>query len=258
MNPFKLRLALSACCFALCISGGRVRGEDKAGDDPPPKKDDTIAKDWILFQEARQAISEYLTPNEVLVWLDILPKAEMGDHFETINPDRPDTHNAYGNPDSRVFHSVAGNATDGPEFETFGQRDGGGRRLMFPKRNAELSQAIMKCMHEGLDKKLAPALSDAQSKELAKAIRTLGADDYQERERGSKAIVELGAGCIATLVETLKTEHDAEVTARIAKLLLKLRLLAVLARFRADHPLPASAEEGKSKGGEPGNALPKK
>ena len=39
---------------------------------------------------------------------DILAKAELGDHFETINPDRPDTHSAFGNPDAHMFHSVKG------------------------------------------------------------------------------------------------------------------------------------------------------
>ena len=41
---------------------------------------------------------------------DILDKAELSDHFETINPELPDTHSAYGNPDSTSFHSVTGNA----------------------------------------------------------------------------------------------------------------------------------------------------
>lgn len=39
---------------------------------------------------------------------DILAKAELGDHFETINLDRPDTHSAFGNPDAHMFHSVTG------------------------------------------------------------------------------------------------------------------------------------------------------
>ena len=47
---------------------------------------------------------------DIVVPPDILAKAELGDHFETINPDRPDTHSAYGNPDSRSFHSVSGSA----------------------------------------------------------------------------------------------------------------------------------------------------
>jgi hypothetical protein len=40
---------------------------------------------------------------------DILARAELGDHFETINPDRPDTQSAFGNPDAQMFHSVQGN-----------------------------------------------------------------------------------------------------------------------------------------------------
>ncbi|MBI3830482.1 MAG: terpene cyclase/mutase family protein [Planctomycetes bacterium] len=56
------------------------------------------------------------TSNEtsnIVVPPDILAKAELSDHFETVNPDRPDTHSAFGNPDARMFHSVTGN--DEPE-----------------------------------------------------------------------------------------------------------------------------------------------
>jgi len=109
--------------------------------------------------------------SEIQVPPDILAKAELGDHFETINPDRPDTQSAYGTPDAHMFHSVSGNAeaaggggTGGVSFDevigvggssspgkgggwgggegtgigndkgpgrgSFGQRLGGGRRLM--------------------------------------------------------------------------------------------------------------------------------
>jgi hypothetical protein len=40
---------------------------------------------------------------------DILARAELSDHFETVNPDRPDTQNAFGHPDATMFHSVRGN-----------------------------------------------------------------------------------------------------------------------------------------------------
>ncbi len=40
---------------------------------------------------------------------DIMAKAELGDHFETINLDREDTHSAFGNPEAHMFHSVKGN-----------------------------------------------------------------------------------------------------------------------------------------------------
>ena len=48
--------------------------------------------------------------SDIVVPPDMLAKAELGDHWETINPDRDDTHSAFGNPDSRSFHSVEGNA----------------------------------------------------------------------------------------------------------------------------------------------------
>jgi hypothetical protein len=252
MNPFKPRLAVSACCLAVCISGGRAVGGEMT---PTDQKTRSPAKDWDLFEEARQAISEYLGPDEILIPPGILEKAELGDHFETINPDRPDTHNAFGNPDSHVFTRVSGNDSTEAEGGTFGQRNGGGRRLMAPKRSGDLSNAIMKCMREGLSKDVPPpALNDAQSKELAKAVRALGADDYQERERGSKAIMDLGAACITTLEETLKTDRDAEVTARIKKLMPRLKLLAVLAKFRADHPLNESGKDEKAKTEDAGKA----
>ena len=109
--------------------------------------------------------------SDIVVPPDILAKAELGDHFETINPDRPDTHDAYGNPDAHMFHSVSGNAEEaggggmngtgledligvggqgspgtgggwgggngtgtgvdnGSGHGSFGNRNGGGRRLM--------------------------------------------------------------------------------------------------------------------------------
>ncbi len=51
--------------------------------------------------------------SDIVVPPEILAKAELGDHFETINLDRPDTQSAFGNPDARMFHSVTGN--DEPE-----------------------------------------------------------------------------------------------------------------------------------------------
>ena len=48
-------------------------------------------------------------PSDIVVPPDIMAKAELGDHFETINPDRPDTHSAFGNPEAHMFHSVSGN-----------------------------------------------------------------------------------------------------------------------------------------------------
>lgn len=48
--------------------------------------------------------------HETVIPPDILANAKMGDHFETINPDRADTHSALGNPDAQIFHSVAGSS----------------------------------------------------------------------------------------------------------------------------------------------------
>ncbi len=121
---------------------------------------------------------------------DIMAKAELGDHFETINPDRPDTQSAYGNPEAALFHSVTGNAdaaggggTNGVGMEdvvgiggaatrgtgggfgggdgtgigtgsgsgrgSFGNRNGGGRRLMVARHGG--SRATEGAVDKGLD-----------------------------------------------------------------------------------------------------------
>ncbi|HYF51545.1 MAG TPA: zf-HC2 domain-containing protein [Planctomycetota bacterium] len=51
--------------------------------------------------------------NNVVIPPDLLARAELGDHFETINPDRPDMHSAFGNEEARMFHSAQG--SDEPE-----------------------------------------------------------------------------------------------------------------------------------------------
>ena len=45
---------------------------------------------------------------DITVPLDALKKIELGDHFETINHDRPELKNAQGTPDSQMFHSRKG------------------------------------------------------------------------------------------------------------------------------------------------------
>jgi Ca-activated chloride channel family protein len=52
-------------------------------------------------------------PSDIVVPPDILVKAQLGDHFETINPDRPDTQSALGNPDAYFFHHDDGVASNG-------------------------------------------------------------------------------------------------------------------------------------------------
>ncbi|MBI3831176.1 MAG: hypothetical protein HY291_16780 [Planctomycetes bacterium] len=64
-------------------------------------------------QETPPTDPDSTVSSNIVVPPDILAKAELGDHFETINPDRPDTHSAFGNPEARMFHSVQGN--DEPE-----------------------------------------------------------------------------------------------------------------------------------------------
>ena len=112
--------------------------------------------------------------SDIVVPFEILKLAELCDHFETINPDRPDTQSAFGNPDALMFHSVAGNDEpaggggaggtelgdligiggaaimgsgsgwgggsgtgigigNGAGCGSFGQRTGGGRKLMVKK-----------------------------------------------------------------------------------------------------------------------------
>ncbi len=104
--------------------------------------------------------------NDVVVPSDVLAKAELGDHFETIDPDKPDSHTAQGNPDALTFHSVAGKeiagggGSDGLRMEDiigvggqaspgtgggwgggsasyadFTSRNGGGRKLMVKRQH---------------------------------------------------------------------------------------------------------------------------
>jgi hypothetical protein len=47
--------------------------------------------------------------SDIVVPPDILEKAILGDHFETVNPDMPDDKSAFGNPDAHMFHSEKGN-----------------------------------------------------------------------------------------------------------------------------------------------------
>jgi hypothetical protein len=67
------------------------------------------ALDVLVSKEVPATDPAATTPADIVVPPDILAKAELGDHFETINPELPDTHSALGNPDSKSFHSVEGN-----------------------------------------------------------------------------------------------------------------------------------------------------
>jgi hypothetical protein len=192
-----------------------------------------IYKEWDKFLKMYETIRECLRPDEVVVCPDILAKAILGDHFETVNPDRPDTQTAYGNPDSRIFHSVSGDAGPATSWTaTYGRPDGGGRVLMVPKWNADLSVALMDCALHGLRDKT-PALTETQAGVLTKAIADLGAEDYEARAAAAKAILRVGAGSIPKLEEALAATRDAEVAERIKVLLPKLALFETLSRCRA-------------------------
>ncbi len=103
--------------------------------------------------------------SDIVVPPAVLDRAVLGDHFETFNPDRPDTQSAFGNPDPQLFNSIvadeaAGGGMGGASLQdmigvgggsgggwgdgngtgvgvdsgagrgSFGNRTGGGRRLM--------------------------------------------------------------------------------------------------------------------------------
>ena len=90
-----------------------------------PEKEKPTLRDILESKVDVQATDSNSTEqSNIVVPPDILAKAEIGDHFETINPDRPDTQSAFGNPDARMFHSVEGN--DEPE----GGGGSGGNSLM--------------------------------------------------------------------------------------------------------------------------------
>jgi hypothetical protein len=74
------------------------------------EKHETDVRDALNSKETQPTDPTSQEASNITVPPDILAKAELGDHFETINPDLPDTHSAYGNPDSQSFHSVSGSA----------------------------------------------------------------------------------------------------------------------------------------------------
>src|SRR5579862_5265976 len=153
----------------------------------PPKKNESVLAGKTDTHPTDPTSKEQ---SDIEVPPDILAKAELGDHFETINPDRPDTHSAFGNPDAHMFHSVTGSddaaggggnngATledmigaggarspgdgggwggghgtgigndTGPGHGSFGNRNGGGRRLMVKRHGG--SKATENTCDSGLN-----------------------------------------------------------------------------------------------------------
>src|SRR5205814_10673858 len=73
------------------------------------KKDDNNA---LMPHEVPATDPKSTDVSPVVVTPDILKLAELSDHFETINPDMPDTHTALGDPNSLIFHTVSGSTGD--------------------------------------------------------------------------------------------------------------------------------------------------
>ncbi len=59
--------------------------------------------------------------NAFIIPPDVLVRAEIGDHIETANPDRPDLQSASGNRDAHIFYKPAGDVSDAGGGGTNGQ-----------------------------------------------------------------------------------------------------------------------------------------
>ncbi|MBI3829473.1 MAG: terpene cyclase/mutase family protein [Planctomycetes bacterium] len=80
---------------------------------PVLRTEDTLKKPDLADILNKKVDTPATDPNspvksDIVVPPDILARAEVSDHFETVNPDRPDTSSAFGNPDAMSFHSVSG------------------------------------------------------------------------------------------------------------------------------------------------------
>jgi hypothetical protein len=222
----------------------RVQAEDKPAIDAVQAEIEREAE-WEQIKKipfktvlaAYSSVHDLLGPEDILVGPLTLYNAEAGDHFETINLDRPGTQSAFGNPDSRIFHSTSGNDSIVFGEGTFGSKVGGGRKLMVPDRSAELSMAIYRCLAFGLDKKLEAAPTDAQKVELSKLIKELGAENFAARENASKEILKIGVAALAAIIEARKESRDQEVLTRLDDLDLKIKLNAVVKKFQQDNPI---------------------
>lgn len=206
--------------------------------EPPVFTDEPVKKsdDWNLFEETYTAIRDYLAEGEIMIPSDLMRQAELGDHFETINLDRPDSHSAFGNPDSHWFHSVKGRDEPDKYYGSYGRRDGGGRKLMVPRLNCDFSIAIMNCAHAGYEKKVTATATKEQALELAKNIELLISADAKQHEAASNALLKSGMTAVNLLIDALKDTKEPEIQLRIRGLLQKIHLRAAVDKFRLDHP----------------------
>jgi hypothetical protein len=77
--------------------------DDQRTKDKPDLRDVLNKPEVAATDPASTEASDVVVPPEVLA------RAELGDHFETVNPELPDTHSALGNPEAKIFYSSQGN-----------------------------------------------------------------------------------------------------------------------------------------------------
>ncbi|HEX7897414.1 MAG TPA: hypothetical protein VF950_06620, partial [Planctomycetota bacterium] len=77
-----------------------------------------------------------------------------------------------------------------------------------------------------------PALAGAQFKPAAELLERLGADDLEVRERATLALINLGPAALPALAEAARSD-DAEVRARVERIIAAIRKSAPPARIRA-------------------------
>jgi len=75
-------------------------------DEPPPESTPTGRKGCPYVVKGTDETAK--EAGVIVVPPEVLKIAELGDHFETYNPDRPDTHSAFGNPDAHIFLLTSG------------------------------------------------------------------------------------------------------------------------------------------------------
>lgn len=113
-----LHMLLIALASLLSMSFERPNGDDSVINitvmmQPPPvtlepEKAKVDPREALNTKEVPPTDPKSQVSMDVLVPPDILARATLGDHFETINPELPDTHSALGTLDSKVFYSDRG------------------------------------------------------------------------------------------------------------------------------------------------------
>ncbi|HEY3323116.1 MAG TPA: VIT domain-containing protein [Planctomycetota bacterium] len=68
-----------------------------------PSSGTVLRAEPLSLEVDRLSESLSKTVGETVLSEELLERAELGDHFETINPDRPDTESSFGNADAHFF-----------------------------------------------------------------------------------------------------------------------------------------------------------